>query len=258
MRRKIIAGNWKMNGSLAFMQDYLADFKEALAVKGIVKSDVFSVVIAPPFVLLSEAITASKSSVIEVAAQNVSSYESGAYTGEVSSSMLSDLSCSWCLVGHSERRALFGDTDVVVLSKIERLLEQNISPILCVGETLAQREAGQAEETVAQQLDAVFDHLTESQLRKLVVAYEPVWAIGTGKTASPEQAQAMHESIRLRVAGKSKELADSLVILYGGSVNAQSAEALFAKKDIDGGLVGGASLKVNDFVLICEHLAASK
>ena len=258
MRRKIIAGNWKMNGGLVFMRDYISDFKEADAVKSMAKSDLFSVVIASPSVLMSEMIAVSKNSGIDVAAQNVSSFVSGAYTGEVSSSMLSELSCSWCLVGHSERRALFDDTDEIVLSKVERLLEQNVSPILCVGETLTQRDSGQAESIVAQQIDAVFDHLTELQLQNIVVAYEPVWAIGTGKTATPEQAQAMHESIRLRVASKSKELADSLVILYGGSVSSQNAEALFNKKDIDGGLVGGASLKVNEFVLICEHLAASK
>jgi len=254
MRRKIIAGNWKMNGDIAFTRDYLNEFSQALVNKNLVGANNLQIILAPPSILLSEMKQCIADGEIDVAAQNVSAYEQGAYTGEVSASMLADLACEWCLVGHSERRALFGESDEVVVAKIGQLLTKGLNPILCVGETLEQRELGLADSVVAGQLDAVFSAFSEEELLKIVVAYEPVWAIGTGKTATPEQAQEMHESIRNKVAKKSASLAQSLVILYGGSVSSSNAKALFAQKDIDGGLVGGASLKVDEFVLVCEQL----
>lgn len=256
MRRKIVAGNWKMNGGVAFAHDYFDLLKLSLSKLSLAEN--VSIIVAPPAVLLSEASRSIDGSSIELSAQNVSAYEKGAYTGEVSASMLSEVSCDWCLVGHSERRALFAETDADIVEKIKQLLACNIKPILCVGETLAQRESGKAESVVAEQISAVFSAIDESQLFRVVIAYEPVWAIGTGKTATPEQAQAMHKSIRRQVSLSSKGLADDLVILYGGSVNAENADTLFAQEDIDGALVGGASLKVEDFSLICKQMAESK
>ena len=254
MRRKIIAGNWKMNGSLDFMQDFMADFKKVAAEKALLDASNLQIILSPPSVFLHKMKLLVSESNIDIAAQNVSSYESGAYTGEVSSSMLLDTGCKWCLVGHSERRTLFSETDNEIVEKVEQLLKNNIQPILCVGETLKERENGQANTVVERQVEAVFGYFDEQVLSNLVVAYEPVWAIGTGKTASPEQAQEMHKNIRSRVAEHSSSLAESLSILYGGSVNASNAQSLFVQKDIDGGLVGGASLKVDEFSLICEQV----
>lgn len=255
-RQKIVAGNWKMNGDTAFTQDFFDAFKVSL--KNIGLSENMQVLISPPTALLSELAKQAVGSVVELSAQNVSSYEEGAYTGETSAKMLADLGCLWCLVGHSERRALFAETDSAVVEKVKQLLVNNIQPILCVGETLVEREAGQANAVVAEQVNAVIDMFSEAELSRLVVAYEPVWAIGTGKTATPEQAQEMHAGIRQLVASKSERLAEKIVILYGGSVNAENAETLFAQEDIDGALVGGASLKVEAFSRICEQLAKSE
>jgi len=255
VRQNIVAGNWKMNGNVAFTRDYFEAFKVSL--KSISLSENMQVLIAPPTALLSELAKQASGSVVELSAQNVSSYNEGAYTGETSAEILADLKCLWCLVGHSERRALFAETDGVIVEKVRRLLAKGIRPILCVGETLTQREAGQAEVVVAEQVNAVFDVFNESELSNVVIAYEPVWAIGTGKTATPSQAQAMHKCIRQLVSAKSESLADSLVVLYGGSVNADNAETLFSQEDIDGALVGGASLKVEAFSRICEQMALS-
>lgn len=239
-----------MNGSISFINEYFSTLKPVLQAQ---TSDV-EVLIAPPMVLLSEVAREAECSKIQVAAQNVASFESGAYTGETSASMLSDLGCNWSLVGHSERRSIYGESDQDVVAKIELLLNQGVLPILCVGETLEEREAGNAESVVVNQVAAVFDRFDQEQLTKIVVAYEPVWAIGTGQTATPDQAQEMHKVIRNYVAEKSAGLAEQLVILYGGSVNAGNAEALFSQEDIDGGLVGGASLKADEFSQICGHL----
>jgi len=244
-----------MNGSVAFSRDYFEAFNISLA--KIALPENMQVVIAPPAVLISSVAQQALAGIVTLSAQNVSSYDKGAYTGETSAEMLVDLSCQWCLVGHSERRALFAETDRVVVDKVRQLLVNNVQPILCLGETLAQREAGNAEAVVAEQLNAVFGVFSEVELSNIVLAYEPVWAIGTGKTATPDQAQAMHKSIREQVALKSKSLAEKIVILYGGSVNAANAETLFAQEDIDGALVGGASLKVEEFSRICELMAAS-
>ena len=195
-----------------------------------------------------------ENSPLSLAAQNLSPYDSGAYTGELSSTMLLDVGCKWCLVGHSERRALFGESNDEVVKKVKQLLQKGVQPILCVGETLEQSDSGIAEEVVAEQLNAVFNVCSVNELTRLVVAYEPVWAIGTGETATPDQAQAMHKSIRSEVEKKSASLAGDLTILYGGSVNAANARELFSQQDIDGGLVGGASLKAEQFSQICEQM----
>lgn len=252
MRRKIIAGNWKMNGDRSFANEYISTFLPALAAAEL--SEGVQIVLAPPAILLTEMAPKLADSEVTLAAQSVSSYESGAYTGELSSAMLSDAGCTWCLVGHSERRALFGETNAEIVNKVAQLLRQKVTPILCVGETLAQRESGEAESVVAEQLNAVLEAFTEDELALLVVAYEPVWAIGTGKTATPAQAQAMHKGIRAQVAKKSADLANDLTILYGGSVNVATAKELFSQQDIDGGLVGGASLKAEQFSQICEQM----
>ena len=249
MRSKIVAGNWKMNGSVAFMQDYLQAFSDQASSN--VPDDV-QVLIAPPTVLLSGFFEASKDSGIQLAAQNVAGFDEGAFTGEVSAPMLSDVGCQWSLVGHSERRALFGETDSDVVAKISRLLKAGIKPVLCVGETLEDREGGRAQEVVATQVGAVLKQFSSQELSDLLIAYEPVWAIGTGETATPEQAQEMHAYILQQVSEKSADLAENMAILYGGSVNVKTAKELFGQDDIDGGLVGGASLKVSDFLQICK------
>lgn len=253
MRAKIVAGNWKMNGDLAFMRAYLAtflgsDLLSLPAQKGV------QIVLAPPAILLHgmrDLIGSDKNLSVQLAAQNVAATDNGAFTGEVSAPMLRDVGCSWCIVGHSERRALFGETDRDVVAKVERLLQQGLRPIVCVGETLEQRDAGDAESIVARQVNAVLDAFAIDRLQELVFAYEPVWAIGTGRTASPEQAQQMHCTIRALVSARSESLAHGMAILYGGSVNASNAEELFAQPDVDGGLVGGASLKALEFAQIC-------
>lgn len=255
MRRKIIAGNWKMNGDAAFVQNYLKEFSQLLAEKQVFEAQNVQIVIASPAVYLRDMSSLTAASKIQISAQNISEFDKGAYTGEVAANMLSDFGCEFCLVGHSERRLLFGETNTVVVEKVKRLLSVNVQPVLCVGETLEQRDSGCAKAVVAEQLMAVIDAFDVNQLAHIVVAYEPVWAIGTGKTASPDQAQEMHKVIRQNIAKKSDELAAAMRILYGGSMNASNAKALLAQEDIDGGLVGGASLKAKEFIHICEMAA---
>lgn len=261
MRPKIVAGNWKMNGDRAFVQDYMTSFKECWNEKRLDQFVGLSIVIVPPAILISSVQESSKNmgvaGLFELAGQNVAEYSAGAYTGEVSASMLKDFGCNWSLVGHSERRALFGDRSSVIVEKIKRLLDEGLRPILCLGETLAEREQGEAEACVKSQLDSILDAFNVSELSKLVLAYEPVWAIGTGKTASPEEAQAMHKFIRSVVSSKSNDLAEAMIVLYGGSVNANNAESLFGQDDIDGALVGGASLKPEEFTEICAQCGQS-
>ncbi len=231
------------------MQDYLQAFADQ---SSDMIPDNVEVLLAPPAVFLSSFSQASEGMAIQLAAQNVAAFEEGAYTGEASALMLKDVGCAWSLVGHSERRALFGEDDNDVLAKISQLLKVGLKPVLCVGETLEQRDAGRAQDVVSGQVSVVLDKFSSEELSQLVIAYEPVWAIGTGKTATPEQAQEMHAFIRQRVAGKSADLAANMAILYGGSINVGTAEELFSQNDIDGGLVGGASLKVSDFLQICK------
>ena len=242
MTRKLIVGNWKMNGSLAANHDLLTAVNAGLASSGC------QVAVCVPAPYLAQVQLLSASSPLLWGAQDVSSSESGAFTGEVSAAMLRDFGVRYALVGHSERRQYHGETDEVIALKAQRALSAGITPIVCVGETLAQREAGQTAEVVKRQLAAVI-HTNGHCISEIVVAYEPVWAIGTGKTATPEQAQEVHAMLRHQLASAS-EHAGKIAILYGGSMNASNAASLLSQKDIDGGLVGGASLKAADFLSI--------
>ena len=245
MRAKLIAANWKMNGSFALidsMQKVLSPILEKTTCE---------VVICPPDVLLSSMNNTVKGSRIAVGAQNVHSETSGAFTGETSAPLLQECGVQWCIVGHSERRILFGETDEFIRSKTETLLKHGIRPILCIGETLEQRESGKHEEVVVAQLGMGLSGLAVDDQNRCVVAYEPIWAIGTGKTATPEQANSMHKIIRKELESlASPEVADKMQIIYGGSVNAENADTLLSQSEIDGALVGGASLKTDAFPLI--------
>lgn len=244
MRNKLVIGNWKMHGTLTSAHALLDALRTGLADTRV------DVAVCAPFVhlpLCRELLTVSG---IRWGGQNVSQYTEGAYTGEISAAMLADLGCQFVIVGHSERRALFGDTDAIVVEKLKQALQAGLTPVLCVGETLTEREAGNTEQIIATQIHAVLNALSTEQLAHLVVAYEPVWAIGTGKTASPEQAQAVHAHIRQLWAAKQPAQAQSLIVLYGGSVKADNARLLFAQPDVDGGLVGGAALDPQQFCTI--------
>ncbi len=248
MRKKLVAGNWKMHGSLAENATLLTAIKSALA--GV------DAVVCVPFPYLAQAQAMLAGSSIAWGAQNVSEQAKGAFTGEVSTAMLLDFGCKYVIVGHSERRSLYGESDGLVASKYKVAQAAGLIPILCVGESLEERESGVTEAVVARQLDAVIDAAGVGSLANAVVAYEPVWAIGTGKTASPEQAQAVHAFIRGKIASLDAAVADHLVIQYGGSVKAANASELMAQPDIDGGLIGGAALVADEFAAIC--LAAAK
>ncbi len=241
-KKKLIAGNWKMNGGLAANEALLRALLEGL---GGAACDV-AVAVPAPYLAQVQALTAG--SLVAVAAQDVSVHEAGAYTGEISAAMLKDFGVRYVLVGHSERRQYHCETDAVVAEKARRALAMGVTPIVCVGETLQEREAGQTEMVVKRQLAAVI-HVNGHCISEVVVAYEPVWAIGTGRTATPEQAQAVHAVLRAQLAAAS-EHADRIRLLYGGSMNAANAAQLLAQPDIDGGLVGGASLKAPDFLQI--------
>ncbi|MBZ0067993.1 MAG: triose-phosphate isomerase [Thiobacillus sp.] len=247
MRNKLVAGNWKMHGSLAENAALLAALKSALA--GI------KAVVCVPFPFLAQAQAELTGSSIAWGAQNVSEQAKGAFTGEVSAAMLLEFGCTYVIVGHSERRSLYGESDALVASKYKAAQAAGLIPILCVGESLEERESGVTEAVVARQLDAVIEAAGVGSLAKAVIAYEPVWAIGTGKTASPEQAQAVHAFIRGKIAALDAAVADQLVIQYGGSVKAANAAELMAQPDIDGGLIGGASLVADEFVAICRAAA---
>ena len=249
MRRKIVAGNWKMNMSFSEADDLLAQIIADIADNG--KPVDVDVVICPPAVYLELATDMASGKPVLVGAQNASSFENGAYTGEISAAMLESLEVDYCIVGHSERRKYFNESDEELASKVKLLLAHGITPIFCCGELLDDRNDDKHMEVVSNQIGNTLFHLDGEEFQKLVIAYEPVWAIGTGKTATPEQAQEMHAFIRALIAMKySGETADQCSILYGGSCNAANAAELFSKKDVDGGLIGGASLKADDFVLI--------
>ena len=247
MRKKLVAGNWKMHGSLAENAALLAAIKPALA--GI------EAVVCVPFPYLAQVQAALSGSSITWGAQNISEQAKGAFTGEVSASMLLDFGCKYVIVGHSERRSLYSESDALVASKYKAAQAAGLTPILCVGESLAERETGVTEAVVARQLDAVIDLAGVGSLANAVIAYEPVWAIGTGKTATPEQAQAVHAFIRGKIAALDQSVADHVVIQYGGSVKAANAAELMVQPDIDGGLIGGASLVADEFVAICRAAA---
>lgn len=226
-------------------------------VAGAPASESVRLLVCPPFPYLAQVGDRLAGSGVSLGAQNVSEHASGAYTGETAPAMLADVGCEFVIVGHSERRSLYGESSAQVAAKFEAVMGVGLTPILCVGETLEQREAGDTEAVVAEQLDAVLDRVGVAAFGAAVIAYEPVWAIGTGRTATPEQAQDVHRFIRERLAARDVTIADGVQILYGGSVKGDNAAGLFAQADIDGGLIGGASLKAADFLAIAEAAARS-
>lgn len=246
MRKKLIAGNWKLNGS----KEMVSRLVGGLTSQMVEQSD-REVAVCPPFVYLDQVSTLLRDSHIRLGAQDLSQYREGAYTGEVSGLMLAEFQIDYVIVGHSERRAYFGETDEVVAEKFKVAVDAGLCPILCVGETLEQRKAGEAEGVIDRQIDAVVKKVGAETVCQAVIAYEPIWAIGTGQTASPEQAQAMHAFIRGRLQGSGAD-ADQCRLLYGGSVKPSNASTLFSMPDIDGGLIGGASLTLEDFCAICN------
>ncbi len=246
-RQPLVAANWKMNGSLDTIRPLMGKLIEGTRAN--IKAEI---VICPPFVYLAEVASLLGRSGMVLGAQNLARHDSGAYTGEISAAMLLDYQCRYVIVGHSERRTLYGETDVLVAEKFAQANKAGLTPILCVGEYLEEREAGDTDNVIARQLDAVISKCSIESFDQAVIAYEPVWAIGTGRTATPEQAQEVHAFIRLRLARHDERIADNVRILYGGSVKATNAEELFTMADIDGGLIGGASLDANDFLAICR------
>jgi triosephosphate isomerase len=244
MRRKLVAGNWKMHGSRA---------ENAPLVEAILASqqpERTDCVICPPYVYLAEIARLLRGAAAKLGAQDLCAESQGAYTGEVSASMLKDVGCAYVIVGHSERRGLYGEDDVLVARKFAAAIAHGLAPILCVGESLAEREGSRTHEVVGRQLEAVVSLTGIAPFAQAVIAYEPVWAIGTGRTASPAQAQEVHGFIRQRLAQRDAKIAENLQILYGGSVKTGNARELFAQSEIDGGLIGGASLKAEEFLSI--------
>ncbi len=249
MRTKIVAGNWKMNKSFQEAEELIGE----LATKLEDKELKCEVVVCPPALYLEMASDYADESIFCVGAQNVSEHEHGAYTGEISAEMLDSVDVDFCIVGHSERRKYFDEDNYLLANKVNRVLDHDMIPIYCCGEVIEEREKNIHFDIVEQQIKEGLFHLSEDEFSNIVIAYEPVWAIGTGLTATPEQAQEMHAFIRKLVAKKYGETAAAdCTILYGGSCNAQNAVELFAQKDVDGGLIGGASLKADDFIKIAE------
>ncbi len=250
MRKPIVAGNWKMNGNSAFISELMQVVVTEVGGEANVE-----VLVCPVAVYLAQVKAEIGSSLIGLGAQNASEHPHGAYTGEIAPEMLRDLGCRYVIVGHSERRALYAETDALVADKFAAAIDAGLVPILCVGETLAERESGETLAVVSRQLKAVLARVGVAAFNRAVVAYEPVWAIGTGRTATPQQAQEVHAAIRGVIAECDAAVAAGLRILYGGSVSAANAAELFAEADVDGGLVGGASLKAQDFIAICRAAA---
>lgn len=249
MRKNIVAGNWKMNKMFSEAEDLLSDLADKLEGKKL-KCEV---VVCPPSIYLEMALDFADESVFSVGAQNVSEYENGAYTGEISTEMLAALDVEYCIVGHSERRKYFSESNPSLAQKVERLLDQGIIPIYCCGEVITEREAGNHFKVVKKQIEEGLFHLNKDEFSNIVIAYEPVWAIGTGHTATPGQAQEMHAFIRNLISEKyGEKISEESTILYGGSCNPANAAELFSQKDIDGGLIGGASLHADDFIKIVE------
>ena len=250
MREILVAGNWKMIGS--------RETNEALVsgiIAGVPEGRGFRLLVCPPFPYLAGVVAQVAGSAVSVGAQNVSEHVSGAFTGEVAPAMLRDVGCEYVIVGHSERRALYGESSFQVAAKFQAAQAAGIVPILCVGETLEEHEAGSTESVVGYQLGAVLDAAGIGAFANAVIAYEPVWAIGTGKTATPEQAQEVHKHIRALLGEKDTGIAERVQILYGGSMKGENAAGLLSMPDIDGGLIGGASLKANDFLAIANAAA---
>ena len=249
MRQSLVAGNWKMNGRGADARTLALRVRETLPVGCGVE-----VILCPPFVYLSETAKHLNGTNIFLGAQNLCEQCDGAFTGEISAEMLADVGCTFVIVGHSERRILYAESDHTVAGKYRRACDAGLTPILCVGETLEQREAGMTSEVVGRQLAAVIDYCGVETVRAGVIAYEPVWAIGTGRTATPEQAQEVHVFIRSQLALERNAQARAVKVLYGGSIKADNAERIFSMPDVDGGLIGGASLDADSFVRICSQV----
>lgn len=249
MRRKVIAGNWKMNNDLQQSVNLIEELKNKLAGRE-VNCDVL---ICPPFTSLYEAKKIIDGSIIKLGAQNMFYEDSGAFTGEISAPMLKSVGCEYVILGHSERRTIFGEKDIMINKKVRKAISQNLKPILCVGETLEEREKDVTEKVVKRQIEKGLNDVTPDEVLNVIIAYEPVWAIGTGKTATPQQAQEVHAFIRKLLATMySKDFAELIPIQYGGSVKPDNAKELLSQKDIDGALVGGACLKVDSFIGIIE------
>ena len=247
MRQILVAGNWKLNGSLDSVKQLVSGIMAGAGDTGDTR-----IAVCPPFIYIPLAANLLAGSRIALGSQDIRDQESGAFTGEVSGPMLTDFGCTYAIVGHSERRALYGEGDEVTARKFAAARRAGLTPILCVGETLEEREQGITEDVVARQLDAVIELEGIEAIGTAVIAYEPVWAIGTGMTATPDQAQDVHAFIRSKLAGLDQAVADKVQVLYGGSVKGSNAAELFAMQDIDGGLIGGASLAADDFLAICK------
>lgn len=248
MRKPFVAGNWKMHGSKASILDLVTGLNAQSA-----ELENVDVAVCPPAIYIDYANRTLSGNGIAVGAQNMAEESlQGAFTGEISVAMLKDLGCEYVILGHSERRAIYGETDSEIAQKVKVALAAGVTPILCVGETLEERESGVMEDVIATQLDAVLDLVGIQSFSGIVIAYEPVWAIGTGVTASPAQAQEVHAFIRSKLAGLDSAIAEKVIIQYGGSVKPDNAKELFGQTDIDGGLIGGASLNASDFIAICK------
>ena len=249
MRQSLVMGNWKMNG---LRSDGIA---LANAIAAGLKQGDQGIAVCVPYVYISDIQKAIESTPLTLGSQNVADQESGAYSGEISAAMLKDCGCTYALVGHSERRSYYGDTNESVATRFCQAQKQGVIPVLCIGETLEERESDQTFAVIDQQLNAVIDMAGVDALADSVIAYEPVWAIGTGKTATDQQAQDVHKYIREQIAAKSQSIAEKVQILYGGSVKPDNAKAIFAMPDIDGGLIGGASLDAESFLTIYQSIA---
>jgi triosephosphate isomerase len=254
MRKPFVAGNWKMHGSKAMIASLITELSDRWDL-----GDKVDVAVCPPAIYIDYTQRCLNNLNIQIGAQNMAVEEAyGAFTGEISAPMLKDFDCRYVILGHSERRSMYKETDEEIAQKVEVALKANITPILCVGETLEDRDAGVTEQAIAQQMDAVIARVGGDAFAKIVIAYEPVWAIGTGKAATPEQAQEVHALIRDKIRLLSPEAADAMIILHGGSVKPGNARDLFSQPDIDGGLIGGASLVAEDFLAICRAAAEVK
>ncbi|MGB0360684.1 MAG: triose-phosphate isomerase [Endozoicomonas sp.] len=245
MRQPLVAGNWKMNGSSESIRELIDGILSGLETKA-------EVLVFPPYVYIQQVRDLLSGSPVKYGMQNISDQLSGAYTGEVSPLMAKDLGCKYILIGHSERRSIYGETDAIVAAKFCTLVDSGLVPVLCIGETLEERESGATMKVVAEQINTVLCAAGTKRLTNYIIAYEPVWAIGTGLTASPEQAQEVHAEIRAQLAENDQSMADRTRILYGGSMKPDNAVELMAQTDVDGGLIGGASLVASDFKAICH------
>jgi triosephosphate isomerase len=250
MRRPVVAGNWKMHGSRSSSQALLTELERRLQPEWPI-----DIIVFPPYVYLADAARLLDEGQVRVGAQDVCAETGGAFTGQVNAAMLKDVGCQYVIVGHSERRRLCHEDDALVARKFAAVIQAGLTPVLCIGETLEEHEAHQAEAVVARQLDAVIAMNGIASLAHAILAYEPVWAIGTGRTATPQQAQAVHAHLRGRIAARDAKIAGHLRILYGGSVKGGNAAELFVMPDVDGGLVGGASLSADEFLEICAAAA---